>query len=552
MDTDRAKTQQQIFADMHRELKAWNSKIPDSPDRLDPILKIMLHLYSHELSRIDQRVSDLWERATNSLIRSLNPECKRWPVPAYTIMKCEIDDPVVDIDAHTQFFYREEREGGQTFFFSPIKTERLVRATIRHAFLRYDDQVQDLTPDVEATGVGAVDVSDTSATVRRLYLGCEHDGPATDFSGARLFLNGHPNALKQLRWAYWYPSAASGQFYEDSGFCPGLSCTIDDVVSLGEDEDWGGLRSGGSLFNALENSFVIIPESFAGTWEPAPVEPDLEALLLHHGMGVAQESDRLFWVRLDLPDGGSADGLNTPLDLSFHSSLVTNRNELTLFKHTGGNQLVQIDVPEPTDRVLGITSVVDSTGKSYLPRHRLHTDLSAGAYVLDERGDRLTIWFDFSARRGLPPDSLTVTYAVTAGTAANGIGVGKINELYESHPGISGGQNQLPTTGAIPAKTEQQIVDEVAARLRGRDRALTFPEIARWATSFDPRIRRAECRQGIERTSSGVRRCIVVTLALNRKQFFSDDETALLADRLKSFLRSRAPINTHFQVETTG
>jgi hypothetical protein len=172
--------------------------------------------------------------------------------------------------------------------------------------------------------------------------------------------------------------------------------------------------------------------------------------------------------------------------------------------------------------------------------------------VLEEKNDRLVLWFDFSREQSLPPDSITVTYSLTAGISANGIGVDKINELYESHPGIEGGSNLIPTVGAIPAKTEAQVVDEVAARLRGRDRALTFGEIARWARSFDARIKRAECRNGIERSATGVRRCIVVGLALEKDEFCSDDEVRLLSGRLRRFLKSRAPVNTHFRIETAS
>jgi hypothetical protein len=101
---------------MHRGMRAWNTQIPESPERLDPVLRILMQLYSHQLAHIDQRVEHVWSAAANSLIRSLCPECLRYPVPAFTVMQCDPLDPVVEVDIHTRFFYKERREGGQTFF----------------------------------------------------------------------------------------------------------------------------------------------------------------------------------------------------------------------------------------------------------------------------------------------------------------------------------------------------------------------------------------------------------------------------------------------------
>ena len=549
MDTDRAKSQQQIFADMHRELRTWNPKISESSDRLDPILRVLMQLYAHELARVDQRVSNLWERATNAVMRSLNPECRRWPVPAYTVMRCEVADPVAQIDRHTRFFFREERDGGQTFFFSPTRTTPLLRAEVRHIYLRGSNRVIDLSP--YETGVAGHTTSElltSDIELNQVIVGLAFDGRPSELANAIAFLIGPDTALQQLRWGYWYPSAASGRYYDDSGFCPGLVCSIDDVVNGDDAEDWGGLRTGQSLFSQIENNFIQLPKTFAQTWEKSPLEAELAGQLRTERITVPEEA--LFWTKIDLPPGGDKRRLAGLTGIHFDACVVVNRNELTLFKHTGGNQLLEIAIPEPIDSILEVSTVEDSSGRTYLPRHRLHTDLKAGTYVLEERGDRIALWFDFSSTGKPPPDSIKVTYAITAGIDANGIGKGKINELYEAHPGISGGENLIPTSGAIPARTESQVVDEVSSRLRDRDRALTFEGIARWARSFDPRIRSAVCRNGVERVSTGVRRCIVISLKLDIEKFCSEDEINLLGTRLNAFLKSRAPVNTHFQVET--
>jgi len=547
----KVRTQQDIFNDMHRELRAWNPQIPQSPDRLDPILKIVLELYAHELARIDQRVGSLWEGATNSLIRALNPECTRWPVPAYTVIKCEVSDPVVQIDRHTRFYYREKREGGQTFFFSALKNESLVQATVPHAFLTIGDIAFDLKGmALQSDDTALPDLPFSASDSGTIYLAVDFGEEPSRLAGTLLFLDGHSSLLRQLRWANWFPSSASGEFYTDSGFCPGTECCIDDIVDGATDSgDFGGLRSCADLFRSLEDNFVVLPDVFTRTWEVGETSTELGAMLNTANIAGPGDTDRFLWIKVKLPPGGDKRRLASALDARFGCFVATNRNELTLFKHTGGNRIVELEIPEPIDSVLELGSVVDSSARNYLPRHKLPDDSTAGAYALEERDNRLVLWFDYSSETSPPPDSITVTYSVTAGISANGIEIGRINELYENHPGIAEGENVMPVTGAIPAKTEKQIVDEVSARLRGRDRALTFSEMRHWATSFDPRITGARCANGTELGNAGVRRCIVVTLALRLDEFCSDDEINLLCERLRSFLKSRAPINTHFKVE---
>jgi hypothetical protein len=540
---------------MHRELRAWNSDIPESPERLDPILKIILQLYAGQLARIDRRIDQVWDVAKTSLIRSLCPECKRWPVPAYTIMCCQPADPVVEIDPHTRFYYREKREGGQTFFFSALRNEKITNAQVKHIYLRAGSSIVDLSPatDDPQGSVARRELGPAAETPSEMYVAVDYGGDLSNLKNAAVFFQGSEDVTRQLRWAYWSPSAASGRFYEDTRFCPGLSGSIEELTAdpSRKPTDWGGMRTDSDLFKQLENSFAVIPESFAGTWEMSPVDPELRMLLESRGMAVPAENDRFYWIRMDLPPGGRKDQLISPLKFFFNAFIATNRNEMVLFKHTGGNRVVEIELPDDIKTILRITSVVDSNGRNYYPRHEVQASPSLGSYSLDERGDKLMLWFDFSSSVDLPPDSLTVNYTTTAGVDANGIEPGKISELYESHPGVLEARNITPTTGAIPAKTTEQIVNEVSTRLRCRDRALSFSEIANWAAGFDPRIKHARCQNGIERTTGGVRRCVVVSVNITAAEFHCEEELDLLRTRLGAFLKSRAPVNTQFRVEIT-
>ena len=551
MADNKYRSRDQIFSEMHHELRRWNPDVPESADRLDPILKILLQLYSSQISKIDHKIDQIWEKASGSLIKSLCPESKRWPVPAYTVMRCIPTDPVIEVDQHTRFFYKEEREGGQTFFFSPHRKEKLVGAEVKHIFLRMDDAIVNLSPSpIESTSTHtSMQVTMPAGKKAQIYIAVDYSGQARDYNAATIFLKGLPDALRQLRWGRWYPGGQQGGFYEDCGFCPGLTTDIEKLFSRENGPvDWGGLRKSADLFKPLEDNFVFLPEDFVSTWEIGPPEDELRNRLLDYGIEF-EEDDHFYWIRIDLPDGGDKQSMQSPFEIYFNCLVAVNKNELTLFKHTGGNRLVEIELPENISNILEILKAVDSNGNEYVPGHEVHNDRSQKFYSLEERNERLVLWFDFTGGIDLPPDSITINYSVTAGVGANGIEAGKINELYENHPGITAVENILPVRGAIPAKTDEQIVAEVSARLRSRDRALNFAEISRWAKTFDPRIIDVKCQNGVERADHGVRRCIVASVTIKPADFYSDDEIELLRVRLSGFLKSRSPVNTHYAVK---
>ena len=56
-------------------------------------------------------------------------------------------------------------------------------------------------------------------------------------------------------------------------------------------------------------------------------------------------------------------------------------------------------------------------------------------------------------------------------------------------------------------------------------------------------------RNGVQKSAHGVRRCVVVGVHVAGTDFYSDEEIELLRQRLRSFLKSRATINSQFDVE---
>ncbi len=551
MDSERSKTAEEIFRDMHRELRSWNSDIPESPDRMDPILGIMLRLYANQLASIDRKITDTWTHASNALVRSLYPESMRWPIPAFTVIQALPTDPVIHVDPQSRFFYKEERDGGKTFFFSSLRSEKLVRATLAKLYFAVGGSVQDISPEgaPEAQVTGRMRPAAGPGSDAAVYMAVRHDGPVEDFENALLFLRGNAEALKQLRWSRWLP-CIDGRFYEEGGFCPGLAGSIDDMFSTGgEALDWGGLRRSSDIFKPLEDNFAVIPGSFTTPWRRGNPDDAFLRMADASGAGLPENPENHYWIRIQLPPGGDKSAFQSPFRADFDCFVAVNRYEQTLFKHTGGNRLVEIEIPDEMDDVLEIISVSDSSGRKYVPQHEALTSGESRFYNLMEQKGRMCLWFDFSTRIEMPPDSITVNYSITSGTDANGISAGKITELYENHPGIESLRNIVPVGGAIPAKSEEQIITEVSARLRGRDRAMSFDQLTGWVRTFDGRIAGAGCEKGVMRTENGVRKCVVVRVTVRAREFYSDDEIELLRVRLASFLKARTSINSQFKVE---
>ncbi|MBU8933887.1 MAG: hypothetical protein KOO62_07750 [candidate division Zixibacteria bacterium] len=549
-----ARSQAQIFHDMYRELRVFNPDTPESPERLDPVMRMMLEVYAHQIERVDKRLDQTWGISTASLIKSVCPERGRRPVPAYTVMRCNPVDPMIDVDTNTRFFFKEKRTGGQTFFFSPECESRVIAAQMRKIYLCQDHTVIDLSPPVEGEYITeSPAITTTSSGQWQIFVAVDYSGPPSGLQGAVVFLTGAREALKQMRWGYWYPGAQDGSFYSDSGFCPGLTGSVEDVLGGGSSgTDWGGLRSGRDLFVDMKENFAVLPAKFTSTWELGRADSDLALRCSNNNVALPPEGESFYWIRIDLSERGDKKAFNNKhIGFYFDCLVATNKNELTLFKHTGVNQLVEIEIPEEIDSVLEIVSVVDATGKDYRNLDDLDADPHWPIYVLEERDDKLVLWFDFSDLIDTPPDSITVTYAVTAGTTANGIDAGLITDLYENHPGIDAVENILPVSGAIPARSQEQLMTEVSTRLRQRDRATTFRDVIAWTRTFDSRIRDVECRNGIERSERGVRRCVVVTVTINAEEFHAEDEIDLLSKRLVHFLKARSTVNTQYVVEIT-
>jgi hypothetical protein len=550
MSKPHARSQDQIFADMFRQIRTFAEDTPESPERLDPILRLMMRLFAHQVEGLDEQMKETWDVAKSSLVRTVCPGFRRRPVPAHTIMRCRPVDPSVTVDMHTRFYFREEREGGQAYFFSPLQMSQVVAGQVASRFVRRGTTVQDLAvvKDLRALSAQAPDPAGGSSGWE-LWLGLTFDAAPSSLDDLTIFLQGDEDWRRQIRWGRWH--AAGGDAQAD-GFCPGLMPGIEERLTSRTSRLGSGLRTTSEMIVGLTDQFVVLDKAFLAGWQPGFGSTSFRDICQRSGLMLDAAAEKAYWLRIDLPEGGDKSVISQSWDLLFDCLIAVNRTELTLFKHTGGRKLVEMEIPEAVEQVVDVVSVTDSSSREYVPQDSFRPQSHDATYSMEERDGHFVLWFDYTRQSDPPPDSITITYAVTRGTDANGIGAGKIQTLYEGHPGLEAVSNVTGTTGAIPARSEEQVMQEVAVRLRQRDRALTFEDVAAWARTFDPRVTGAHCSNGVDRIDGVACRCIVVEVTLDHSQFVSDDEIDLLKRRLVGFLRNRSTVNTRFKIQVAN
>jgi len=556
------KNKEQIYGQLLKEMKYWFPQIPASSDQLDPVLRLLLGTFAHQIERLNQKINATWDQTFVTLVRSVFAEGLRWPVPASTVMKVDPTDQILELDPTVRFLYRDEKEE-RNLIFTPLGKAKLLKAELALAYHLAEKNLIPLIPggdEAETKGgegngfANAAKVPRQSSPDHRLYLGIRYDGSSADFLNVPFFFHTNEEAIHQIRWSKWSLCSADGHFLEDGSFCPGV-----DSRQAPESLDasrktftfLGGMFDSTDLFKSLTDRFFYLPPTRLARWGKCPIPVDLQRFVSVESLreqGV--EAEKLLWIRIEFPERGDKSSFSRLKGVYFNCFVALNKNDLTSFKYTAGNQLLEVELPEESSTILGIDSVTDSNNREYQSRLDLSSAKTPFGYVTEERDGRLALWFDFTDYPGAIPNSVSVKYSTTVGPGGNGLEAGKIEQLWESHPGIKGVTNVLPTGGGMPAKTPEELLSEISSLLRNRGRAVSFEEIQRWTKLFDSRITSAECKNVIRKGPQGAFRRTQVNVKLEPGGFYSEDELRLFKERLERFLMERSLINVSIEVNT--
>ncbi|HEX7400805.1 MAG TPA: hypothetical protein VF369_01380, partial [candidate division Zixibacteria bacterium] len=483
----------------------------------------------------------------------------RWPIPAATVMQVDPTDDGVELDPSILFLYKDDKEQ-KNFIFSPTGKPRLLKAELVSVFY-YSGQ--DLLPliikaDIDKERMEKKPIcsreteklSSSLSPEHGLYLSIRYNGSAMDFSKVPLFFMADEDTLHQIRWAKWYLSSSEGYFFEENSFCPGIHLqSSTKLFEYSRNFDFlGGVSMGEDLFRELMDGFFYLPTSLLTSWDKCPIPSDLQRFQpTNTQQKQSTLPERLYWIKIRLPEKGNENPWVSLKEVYLNCLVAINRKTSTVFKHTGGNQLLEIELPDECSSILTIDSVTDSNNREYQNRLNL-SSTSPFTYNTEERNGRMVFWFDFTDHPGSIPNSLSISYSSTFGSQANGIETGKIDQLWERHPGIRSVTNILPTTGGMPAKSQEELHSQISSLLRNRGRAVSFLEIEHWTNLFDSRITASECKNIVKKGSHGAVRCTQVNVRVNSGEFYSEEELKLFQKRLERFLKERSLINTSVEV----
>ncbi|MFQ6003299.1 MAG: hypothetical protein ACE5KJ_06090, partial [Candidatus Zixiibacteriota bacterium] len=519
-------TKEQIYSQLLREMKYWFPEIPDSSDRLDPVLRLLLGAFAHQIEKLNQKINATWDQTFRSLVRTVFVEGLRWPVPASTVMKVDPTDEILELDTSVRFLYKDEKEE-RNFIFSPWGKVKLLKAELGLAYYSTGEDLFLLSSfgkdKYEKNGERRVvplsnniKASAQFSNQHTLYLGIRYNRSALDFSDVPIFFHTDEDALHQIRWGRWFLSSPDGYFFKESSFCPGVDAQ-QNLKSFDSPQKTfvflGGLGKSEDLFKSFADYFFYLPPSHLARWGSCQIPSDLQKFVSAGLLGEqSKNSEKLFWIKIDLSEKGDKTSFADLKEIYFNCFLAINKKDLTFFKHTAGNQLLEVELPEECSTIFSIDSVVDSNNREYQNRLNLSFSKTPFSYITEERNGHVVLWFDFTNYPGSGPNSISVYYSTTFGSLGNGIEAGKIEQLWERHPGIRSVTNILPTSGGMPAKTTEELLLEVSSLLRNRGRAVSFEEIEYWTKLFDSRITSAECKNVIRMGPQGAFRCTRVNV----------------------------------------
>jgi hypothetical protein len=298
-----------------------------------------------------------------------------------------------------------------------------------------------------------------------------------------------------------------------------------------------------------ERVFVMPPvEAERRTMCAAPrgMEAALGRVFGREYAGIAAE--KRAWVRISFPH--EVPSLHTGIgSIAMHAITTSNvecHNQTVHFDEKGTS--IPISVEAGTERYLvAPLSVFGEAGSTYLPGMQASSEPGAGRYTI--RSGRIELQ---PARRvdATREDYANVRVWVTAGALGNNVGPGRVETFLKKGvlPGIRL-TNPTSAAGGTNGEEFEHAQARFAAALLARDRIITQEDLTALTRAFDKRIVGAYARTSVERTGSGMRRLLKVTVQMTRDSMVDPEaEAPILTGDLTRHLKDRMMLDTELAV----
>ncbi len=531
----------------------------------DPILAVLFRTLAQQLESLYSETGRIRLALLDELIAGLGIE-QRMARPAQTVVRFVAPAGSQVVEAGTEMI--GEAQTGERLTFTSDATIAVSQATIAMAFT-YQEGALQLMPGIELpekilNARPSLDAVKVNLGPHPAVLLAIENLPAQHLSRHSFFFELGPDAARiqeALATETWCLFGAGGELHSRGILRPrtlnagvsGLEWLVKSEAADTEAGDGKALTS--ADVPALPAGFYgprvfVMPgvpaERRTTCAAPRGVEAALGRVFGREYAGIAGE--KRAWLRISFPR--EAPSLHTGIgSISMHAITASNvecHNQTVYFDQKGTS--IPISVEAGTERYLvAPLSVFGEAGSTYVPGMQPSSEPGAGRYTI--RSGRIELQ---PARRAdmTREDYANVRVWATAGALGNNVGPGRV-ETFLKKGMLPGMRLTNPTSAAGGTNGEgfEQAQARFAAALLARDRIITQEDLTAVTRAFDKRIVGAYARPSVERTGSGMRRRLQVTVQLVRDAMADPEaEAPILESDLTRHLKDRMMLDTELAV----
>ena len=537
-----------------------------SAETTDPILAVLFRTLAQQLENLYSETGRIRLALLDELIAGLGVE-QRMARPAQTVARFLLPGAGSQVvEAGTELM--GEAQTGERLTFTTDATIAVSQAAIAMAFT-YQEGALQLMPGMELperiqNARPALDPVKVNLGPHPAVILAIEKLPASHLSLHSFFFELGPDAARiqeALESETWCLFGASGELHSRGILRPRtLNAGVRGLQWLAKSETAEAPAGDGRSMTAAD--VPVLPPGFYGerVFVMPPVEAERRTMCAApRGMeaalgrvfgreyaGIAAE--KRAWVRISFPR--EVPSLHTGIgSIAMHAITASNvecHNQTVHFDEKGTS--IPISVEAGTERYLvAPLSVFGEAGSTYLPGMQASSEPGAGRYTI--RSGRIELQ---PARRvdATREDYANVRVWVTAGALGNNVGPGRVETFLKKGvlPGIRL-TNPTSAAGGTNGEAFEQAQARFAAALLARDRIITQEDLTALTRAFDKRIVGAYARTSVERTGSGMRRLLKVTVQMTRDSMVDPEaEAPILTGDLTRHLKDRMMLDTELAV----
>jgi hypothetical protein len=512
---------------------------------MDPVINMIFRAMAVRLKEVNDKINNISDRIISDLACRIFFDGLLHPVPSSTVLKYTVGSNAVEIDNAIEAYWTNTAlRQSATHYFAPLETTILHPVEAVLALAKNADGVHLLWTNPQwkgrnqiMTGLEDSNIGQMDDEKDCLYLALKCDGPGRECEAPNLLISGSGELRDRLRWARWRCTEQAGILGE-SGI-PG-----DDYIeqlrqrrSHPEITLWGyGYFPHEHKEQYDEMFFDLLP----GEAGDAPRE--LRQALSGQKEDFWSQMEPLYWIQIEF-DRHIPTGILKSFEYAATNCAIAINSHFqkqSFYYHGPGTMAIELQAP--ARNLYDILCLDDNHGREY-------ENVYAGKkendchYIPRVEGEALKIIVS-PPQRGPMPDRFIISYRTSAGEAANGIGEGLINSLYNPFPGIESVINLTESRGGVDARSFDEMVASFPQVLRSRNRAIVVSDFQALSKAFDSRIKSATARQGSAVRNGLLTRCVEVEVDLGNYRFSLEEEADLFAARLERHLETRSPMGT--------